>query len=68
MAVQNQVWSNFLECVGLVISDWLLSTVHNTGLKRGVQFVEGNNRWACAKAFYHTVHNRVIGHTQLHAL
>ena len=63
MSVKDQVWSNLLECIGLIVSDWLLSTIDNTGLKRGVQFVKGYNRWACTKSVNHTVHDRVVGHT-----
>ena len=68
MSIKDQVRSNFWECVGLIVCDWLLSTVNNAGLQCGVQFVEGNNSCVCAKSSYHTVHDRVVRNTKLHSL
>ena len=68
MAVQDQVVSNLGESVGLVVCDGLLSAIHNAGLQCAVQLAESDDGGVSAQTLDHAVHNRVVGHTQLHAL
>jgi hypothetical protein len=68
MSVKKEVRSNFLEGVGLIVCDRLLSCIDNTCLESAVKLTEGNDCRGSAKAFDHTVHDRVIGNTDLEAL
>ena len=66
MSVQNQVVGNLREGIGLIVGNRLLSAVHHTGLQCRIQLAESHNRRRSAQALNHTIHDRVIGHTQLH--
>ncbi len=56
------------ECIGLVVCDGLLSTIHNAGLQCAVQLTEGNDGGVSAQTLDHAVHDGVVGHAQLQAL
>ena len=68
VAVQDQVVGNLGECIGLVVCDGLLSTIHNAGLQCAVQLTEGNDGGVSAQTLDQAVHDGVVGHAQLQAL